>query len=440
MALRDKVPWPPSECVALLGDNGGRSWEPYVRAAAFRPDGKVIATADQIAGKCYIHLWDAETLRERAALTPAGTSQDSGDELAYSPDGRLLAARSFDGLRLWDAGDDGLTHERMIEAPDPGPDRKRINMRFSHPLFTADGRALVAWDICGAARNWRLTSGDPVEEGESAPAPKGSRAVAVSADGRTEAYILSDEGTGKDRLCVRTLFEDRPEEKPVELTAPAEWLALAPDGKRLAARVGTAGLSELRLWGLDDGKPRLTKTIDLSKYGINGNEWIPSPRFTPDGKQVAFINSSAGKAAVWLFDAAAGAGTRLDCLGYMPLGPSFTADGRCLLVRGNDDGRLRLWEDQGKGFVFRPSGPAAEGQVRRLAFRPGGDDLAVVSRRGDFYDGRSNLVVWDWTTGRSRARVHDRRRVQRRRLCPRRVPAVRLRGGAGQGHGLAGDS
>ena len=82
------------------------------------------------------------------------------------------------------------------------------------------------------------------------------------------------------------------------------------------------------------------------------------------------------------------------------------ADGKAVAVVGRDN-RLRLWEDRGKGFAARPSGPAAAGVVRRLAFRPGGADLAVVSRlngkdKTDWNTDLSNLVVWDWAKGAAR--------------------------------------
>jgi WD40 repeat protein len=394
VAVRDGLKWPPPECVSLLGDPQGRHWS-EVQSVAFRPDGKLIATCDHIGQHSYIHLWDADTLRERAAWTPVDAFVM---ELAFSPDGSLLAAACGGGLQLWDVSDDALSNERKFPKPGLGG-----GTNFFHVLFAAKGKTLLAWDAAGVVARWRLTKGDPEEDGDPMPGPKNAVPLAVSADGRTEAFSRQDSGTGKNQLCVRTLFEKEENERFVELSAGAGSLALSADGKRLAARIGAFGGGELRIWDLDGGDPRPRKTIDLSKTGITD---FPSLlTFTPDGKQVAFaVSSRVGPPAVWLFDATTGDATQLAGLDTPATCLSFAGDGKSVAVGGRDH-RLRLWVDSGKGFAARPTGPVAAGLVRRLAFRPTGTDLAVVSHLNEKVDGNtdlSNLVVWNWAKGESR--------------------------------------
>src|SRR5205823_5940026 len=70
-----------------------------VYAVAYRPDGKVIASAG--AGKpTGIRFWDAETGERRPAIE---SPQRAIKSLAFSKDGKLIAAGAFDGTaRVFD--------------------------------------------------------------------------------------------------------------------------------------------------------------------------------------------------------------------------------------------------------------------------------------------------------------------------------------------------
>ena len=76
-----------------------------VVAAVFSPDAQRIATGGRDGTA---RLWDAATGRELLALT-ATEGREGVDSVAFSPDGRRLAVRSDQALRLYVLGIEDLT-------------------------------------------------------------------------------------------------------------------------------------------------------------------------------------------------------------------------------------------------------------------------------------------------------------------------------------------
>jgi WD40 repeat protein len=114
----------------LLGHNGG------VTAAAFSPDGKLLASGDYTGA---IRLWDVDTLAARGDRIAAGSPVRV---LRFSPDGTTLASGHSDGgLRLW-----AMSPEAWIDR-----------------LCTAAGRELTK-------EEWAGFVGDDVEYEPTCPA------------------------------------------------------------------------------------------------------------------------------------------------------------------------------------------------------------------------------------------------------------------------------
>jgi WD40 repeat protein len=167
---------------------------------AFSPDGKGLACAGawndssflpkgatfniqgvQITRKegYAVLLWDVATGQERRRFTGLG---DRIDSVAFSPDGKALAAAGRDGrVAVWDAGS-GADRLYIVAHPNPAAGDSGTSPGVA---FLPDGNALVS---AGADRAVRLWDAGTAKELGHLEAPDGGfSCLAVSADGRVLA-------------------------------------------------------------------------------------------------------------------------------------------------------------------------------------------------------------------------------------------------------------
>ncbi|HWE35301.1 MAG TPA: WD40 repeat domain-containing protein [Isosphaeraceae bacterium] len=283
------------------------------RAVAFSTDGKLLAAA---IGKEFA-IWEAGDGSRRRTIREPGT--ELVGSVAFSPDGAVLAtgrAKPLDETgRLWRASDGGLLRQYKAD-----------RLHVTTVAFDPRGDLLATSGYGNGIRLWHWADGSPLR-------------------------VVGDD--------VQVRFA----------------LAFSPDGRRLAA--AAVRPHSVRVWGVDDGRPLLT---------LEGHtDFVNDVAFSPDGLTLASC-SSDGTAQLHR----ARDGSLLRTLGDRspPRDRSrsvnslaFSPDGLTLWAAGvsSSSGLLRAWRVADGTLLLRDaSGPP----IHDVAVSPSGHLIATARDDG----------------------------------------------------------
>ena len=274
-------------------------------ALAFSPDGKRIAAASLEPGTV---VWDSATGRGAGVLT--GQGHDVRD-MAFGPDGHLLALSADGALVSWDMSRDGRT--TLCRIPEEA---------LAGLLLSPDGRLLLGvkdrqlqlWDV-PAGRSCADLPGQWIG---TAVFSCDARYLAYS----TDDYVvhLWDVQAGAEACVLRGHSQH------------VEAMAFSPDGKRLASGASYPDDSA-RLWSVPAGE-------EVAVLRGHRNT-VRTVAFSPDGKRLASCSLDE-TARLW----DAGAGTLVAVLkGHTDAvrHTAFSPDGE-RLATASRDGTVRLWD------------------------------------------------------------------------------------------------
>jgi WD40 repeat protein len=178
----------------------------WVRAAAFQPAGKVLATGGDDRR---VILWDMATGTQREVL-PQPSAVTS---LSYSADGQLLAVAGFDGrVRVYQG-----TQVRW-DLEGPGPALQAVTFSPDRKTFAAAGRT-------GRIRIWDAATGQAIRDLDGG---RWVRALAYAGDGSA----LASGGAGRTIRLWNAQSGQLMKESPVR---PAEIRSLVFCGPALLA-------------------------------------------------------------------------------------------------------------------------------------------------------------------------------------------------------------
>ncbi len=308
-----------------------------------------------------LRIWDMQAGRELGTLEELTT----GDvrDLAFSPDGKLIAAALENGLvSLWRSD----TEEKNRILLDHG---MRVNSVAFTPdtirLATGVGGYIGPLTYDDTVRVWDWANGSVLQQfaGERAEVPSCTvfhNQVAFSPDGSLLASISHD-------LSVRlwNIKENRIWKTLSGHTQPILDMAMSADGTMLAS----ASLDgTIRLWGIPDGKERrVIKGFPVGMVAV---------AISPDGKLVAGA-SVLGVISVW--DTASGRLLRTldeDMNDRSTL--AFSQDGSLIAAGKND--ALYLWSSQSGKLITKL--PGEGGHIVSVTFSNDGELLAYGSDTG----------------------------------------------------------
>jgi WD40 repeat protein len=277
----------------------------------FTPDSRSVLTISQ---QGQVSQWTGSDFQQEAPLPQIGETTSSARVTAYqfSPDGRLLAAGSTNGvLQIWD-----------LARRARGRQWTNTTSGVAPVGFFAGGSKLLTYSGCDNLLHvWDLQTG---LETQSWQAPAQFNTAALTPD---EGSCLAL-GYGGD-VVFRNLADQS--QKQVELDAlEAVAAGYSPDGKRFAV---ASDLGYARVWDAATWR----QVANLGGF-LNGAHTVS---FSPDGKRLAIASDNKEAVKLW------------DTDGWQDV---FTLEGQGTGFQGasfSPDGNTLAWGSQNALYLWR---------------------------------------------------------------------------------------
>jgi WD40 repeat protein/serine/threonine protein kinase len=349
--------------LATAGEDGIQLWntktqqllftlpEKSVACIAFSPGGTWLAIGygHPVFGDCYggpMKLWDY--VRHQVDKT----FPEPGSRLAFSPDGKTLAARSGDdAVKLWDV--------------ETGQELRKLDHAWKvHCLsFSPDGQTVAAAGADGQVRRWSVATGDRLSPLQGHRGMMWS--LAFSPDGKLLAT------GGSDQLHLWNVATGTEVRKLIGHGSEVKAVAFAPDGQTLA----TGGKDPtVMLWSTAPKRAELVIT----------NVHHP-PSFSRDSKLLATsqyggpvtLRDAATRRAVWVLPS--------------ERRPRFSTEDKTLATLSTNR-VLRFWDPASQSLLRSVPLPNINGSTQQWLMALRGHRLAAVDENG-------LLTLHDVTTG-----------------------------------------
>ena len=335
----------------------------WIISVAFTPDGRRVIGASFDGA---LRVWDLAS----GAIVQTFAGQASGENLTVTPDGRTVFTEAETGtvLALDLSGSQQLGRGFRWSAPDGGC--------LTTPCFVINPQSTLMAASQGDGtvalidlRTRRVIDALPARNGPQAEAlaffPDGRRLATGGIAGRVTLWDVHA------RKVLRTL----------RFPLPVWWVAVSPDGRRLAVQQRTAVNPRSRVEVRDVASNRVLYsrmiTIGRGRGGLF---------FSPDGRRLAVPGCCRPGSPIEVWDARSGERELSVAIDGYAASLAFSPDGR-LLAAGTNGGTVLLLDAQ-DGERLGPPIEVGKHEINPVSFSPDGGLLAANS-------GDQTAAVWD---------------------------------------------
>jgi eukaryotic-like serine/threonine-protein kinase len=325
---------------------------------AWGPDGKQIVFTQaykETVGRLYVLSLETGL----AHLLQLGSFHDIfyDSSPSISPDGRRLAFTRFSGL-----SNGILMEQRLRPGIEPAGEPTVIpgsGPYPSSPCWSPDGKRLVfadrhrifAWEVGGSVRP--IYTASEALGGLTATWRTGHlRAITASRSDNSYIWALP--------IDPVTHTVSGPAVPRIRSSARNDSPRFSPDGRTLAFRSNRGGFGELWLADADGKNQRQLTRLDAYITGY--------PRWSPDGKQITFHARLPEVPQVYVVDADGGVPRKVTSAAFGFFAPIWAMDGKHLFATGKADGKdevFRIGVADGKTeplFGASESAPTSDGK------------------------------------------------------------------------------
>lgn len=341
-----------------------------IHAVAWSPDGETLAftAAAGPDGPFGIRLLSLATLETRQLTQPPANYRGDA-ELAFSPDGRLVAFVRSIVERVDDIYLVGVS----------GSEVKRLT--FDHAEITgldwsSDGGSIVfSSDREGASTLWRVpVSGRTPGWIPTAIRGSGVHQPSVARSGDLLAFVQRVQHVNIWSYPVPAADDDSRDDRdaPRPVITSTQWdsnPSVSPDGRHIAYVSNRTGSYEVWMSDADGDNP-----VQMTSFG---GPFTSTPRWSPDGNRIAFAGRGKDNVDIYILEVTGGRVERLTSANANDQAPHWSRDGEWIYFGSNRTGRWQVWKIPASGGdavqVTQEGGYAAsEG--------PSGDTIYLVKR------------------------------------------------------------
>lgn len=371
------------------------------QAFIFSPDGKTFAVISEdptTQSPETTHNAPQESDRQSTSIRLLDTATGehlstlSGETLAFSPDGEILASRDTDRtIRLWNPA----TGEqlRTFIQPEPtdtnqGPRRvRRPAPQIKTLAFSPNGSTLVNRNDHGTIQLWNVADGRLLSTTDTHTGP-GLIYKFASVFSRDKPIFMSADETGAVHTWRTTTGDHL---STFNLKGHEDWgstLGFSADGTTLMSVGSLRQGNTNRSWDIDSNK-------EFAPMMLPQLSGIQASTFSPDGKTLAGVTDNTNTIGLWDLQTGTRRATLVGHTWFVET-TTFSSDSG-LLASGDRTGAIYVWDT-----VSGHRKKTLEGHqmsVKALAFSPDSSTLASVSHR--------SLRLWDISTSTLRAILID---------------------------------